>query len=91
MNRTAPARIPLDDTDLVISVVEPQGAIDLRLWTQTGGVKFPSKIGITIPRYALRAVIDALVQATGSVRKEAPAAHHQPCGRGKVKRRGAHP
>ena len=51
--RTAIARIPLDDdTDLVVSL-DAHGDLDLRRWTQTGHLKFPSKHGVTIPHYAV--------------------------------------
>ena len=57
------ARIALDDgSELVVSIDE-RGRTDLRLWTPTGDLKFPSKHGLTVSRYALREVIAALREA----------------------------
>jgi hypothetical protein len=54
------SRISLDDgNDLVVSV-EHRDRVDLRLWTPSGDLKFPSKQGMSVPRYALRDLIEAL-------------------------------
>jgi hypothetical protein len=61
--RTRLATIPLDNgSDLVVSLTA-DGDADVRLWTRTGDLKFPSKDGVSIPHYAVHAVIDALKQA----------------------------
>jgi len=60
--RRAVARIPLDRDELVISVIDG-GKIDVRVWTPTGGIKFPSKNGVTFPGHCLREVLDALRSA----------------------------
>jgi hypothetical protein len=56
-HRTPIARIAVDDNELVISV--GAGAIDMRLWTPTGGIRFPSKHGMTFPAHCVREVLDA--------------------------------
>ncbi len=61
-NRLAIARIPIGQDELVVSVDE-HDRIDIRLWTETGGVRFPSKHGVTVPRSALRDLIDAMKAA----------------------------
>jgi hypothetical protein len=62
-HRDTIARIALDNgSDLVVSI-DADGDLDLRRWTPTGDLKFPSKHGVTIPAYAMHAVIDALTQA----------------------------
>ena len=53
------AAIPLDRDELVVSVDE-RDRIDVRLWTDTGGIRFPSKHGIAVPRHALPEIIAAL-------------------------------
>jgi hypothetical protein len=61
-NRVAVARIPVGQDELVVSIDE-HDRIDLRIWTRTGDLKFPSKHGVTVPRHALRDLIDALMAA----------------------------
>jgi hypothetical protein len=62
-HRVRLATIPLNsDADLVVSV-DSEGAIDLRIWTPSGDLKFPSKSGVTVPRWALRDLIEALKAA----------------------------
>ena len=57
------ATIELDaDTDLVITV-DAIGRLDLREWTKTGDLKFPSRSGVAAPRAALTALIAALRKA----------------------------
>ena len=63
LHRTRLATIPLDDgSDLVVSL-DAHGDLDLRRWTPTGDLQFPSKNGVTVPRHVLRDLIDALRNA----------------------------
>jgi hypothetical protein len=63
MTRERLAVIELDaDTDIVVSI-DQLGRIDLREWTQTGDLKFPSKHGVAVPRAVLRDLIAALSEA----------------------------
>jgi hypothetical protein len=57
--RTPVARVSLGRDELVVSL-DGHGNVDLRLWTDTGGIHFPSKSGITFPRERLDDLIDAL-------------------------------
>ena len=59
MTRTALACIPIGQDELVVSL-DGHGNHDLRLWTLTGDLRFPSKAGITFPRERLDEVIAAL-------------------------------
>lgn len=61
-HRIAIARIPVDRDELVVSVDE-RDRIDIRLWTDTSGVRFPSKSGVTVERWALPDLINALQRA----------------------------
>jgi hypothetical protein len=61
-HRTRLATIPLDLDELVVSVDE-RDRIDIRLWTDTSGVRMPSGKGVTVPRWALRDLIEALRRA----------------------------
>jgi len=61
-HRDTIARIPLNDGSEIVVSVDTDGAADLRRWTRTGDLKFPSGKGVLIPSYAVRAVIDALKQ-----------------------------
>jgi len=63
MTRDRIAVIELEDgSDLVVSI-DQLGRVDVREWTQTGDLKFPSKHGVACPRSALTALIDALRKA----------------------------
>lgn len=62
--RTPIARIPVDQNELVISI-DHAGMIDMRIWTPTGGVKFPSKHGVSFPARCVRDVLDALRSTMG--------------------------
>jgi hypothetical protein len=62
-HRTSLAVISLDDgSDLVVSI-DADGDLDLRRWTQTGDLKFPSRNGVTVPHEHLNDLIDALKAA----------------------------
>ncbi len=61
-HRHAIARIPLGQDELVVSIDE-RGDLDLRIWTPSGDLRFPSKHGVSVPKWALRDLIDALQQA----------------------------
>ncbi len=61
-HRHAIARIPIGQDELVVSIDELD-RIHLRVWTPSGGLKFPSKHGVSVPRYALRDLIEALKAA----------------------------
>ena len=65
---TPVARIPLDHNELVISVIDG-GKIDVRMWTPTGGVRFPSKNGVTFPGQCLREALDGLRLAMSGGKK----------------------
>lgn len=65
--RTPIARIPVDQNELVISV-DVAGMIDIRLWTETGGLKFPSKAGVSFPGHCVRDVLDALRSTMGGAK-----------------------
>jgi hypothetical protein len=83
VTRTRVATIPLDDdTDLVVSL-DAQGDLDLRRWTQTGDLKFPSKHGATVPRGSVRDLIEALREALDPDPCPLPDVH-QPRRRGRV-------
>ena len=63
MTRDRLATIALDDgSDLVVSL-DANGDLDLRRWTPTGDLKSPSKHGVSVPRWALGDLIDALKAA----------------------------
>ena len=62
MKRATLARIPLGRDEVVIAL-DDRDRIDIRLWTDTSGIRLPSKHGVTLPRYVLRDLIDALEQA----------------------------
>jgi hypothetical protein len=65
--RTPLARLDLGRDQLVVSI-DDHGNVDLRLWTDTAGVRLASKAGITFPCERLGDLIAALKAAR---RKEA--------------------
>ena len=42
-------RMPLGAVDELVISIDEHGDIDLRRWTFTGGLRFPSKRGVTLP------------------------------------------
>jgi hypothetical protein len=68
MKRAVLARLDLGRDELVVSADE-HGNVDVRLHTETAGLRFPSKHGITFPRERLGdliAVLKAGAQQEGS-------------------------
>jgi len=59
--RVTLARIPIGSDELVVSFDERR--IDIRLWTDSGGVRFASANGLTIHRSDIPTLIDALERA----------------------------
>ena len=57
------ARVPLGAVDELVISIDEHGDIDLRRWTFTGGLRFPSKRGVTLPPSLLPDVIAALERA----------------------------
>jgi hypothetical protein len=70
-HRRPVARIPIGRDELVISAAEGD-RIDIRLWTDTSGVRFPSTRGVTIPQWAVRDLINALKATKQRAALEAP-------------------
>jgi hypothetical protein len=59
-HRTRIAAIPIGKDEFVVSIDE-HGRIDLRLWTMTGDMRFPSGKGFSLPRHLISDLIAALM------------------------------
>jgi hypothetical protein len=73
--RTRIARIPIGVDELVVSV-DDRDHVDVRLWTDTSGVRFPSKHGVTVPRHVINDLINALRSAIPRQPEHGAAAEH---------------